>query len=107
MATIIYKVLGQSTPGAMSQSTIVAPSGVDQVDVLSFVACNHSEVLAKYRISVRSAAGEFFLQYQSPIGPNETISTAYQITLGPGDAINVYSTTGTVDFSAFGFIQRP
>ena len=99
-----YKIIAQSNPPA--QSTVVMLTAAGQTDIVSFVICNHSEILAKFRISVTAASGvDYFVQYETPIGPNATIPLTYQITLGAGDIIHVYSTTANVDFSAFGFTQ--
>jgi hypothetical protein len=102
MAT--YKIIAQTSPPAMTLAVMLKATA--QTDIVSFVICNHSEVYAKFRISVKAAAGpDYFVQYDTPIGANATIPLTYQITLGVGDIIHVYSTTSTVDFSAFGFTQ--
>ena len=74
--TVAYKVLGQSTPSAATETTLyTCPSSTQTV--LSYVAvCNRSATPTAYRLGIDvDGAGDDnkdFQHYDTPIGANET-----------------------------------
>lgn len=100
---IKYKILGQKIPAVNNLENLYTVPGGLQGVAASIVVCNNSDRFAQFKIAVNSADGTTFIEYNDNLVANETIAYIYGVTLGSGDSIDVYATTDTVAFSAFGF----
>lgn len=103
-----YKVLGQvatATLGAATEGTLYTAAA--PAIVSSLTICNQAATAATYRIAVRpaadssTAAKHWFVYGATVAGSDSTILTA-GLTLAVGDKIQVYASTNTISFSAFG-----
>lgn len=105
MATA-YKVLGQSTPSATTNTTLyTVPSSTSTV-VSTLVVCNTAASQATYRIAIRPAgeaiATKHYIVYDAALEANSTDTLTLGITLATTDVITVYSSSATMAFGAFG-----
>jgi hypothetical protein len=102
-----YKVLGQSAPGATTDTNLfTVPAGKDVV-VSSLVVANRStSVPASYRIAIRpggaTIANQHYIAFDVPVGVADATTITLGITLSPTDIITVRASTANLTFSAFG-----
>lgn len=104
MATA-YKVLGQSSPSATTETdlyTVAATSAVAS----SVIVCNRSSVLSTFRISIAvgggATANKDYIYYDLPIGANDTFIATIGVTLAATDKVKVYSSNTNLSFSLYG-----
>jgi glucose-6-phosphate dehydrogenase assembly protein OpcA len=105
MATT-YKVLGQSNPGATTATTLyTVPSSTSTV-VSTINVCNQAATGGTFRIAIRPAgavlAAQHYLNYDTQVAANDSISLTIGITLATTDVITVYASSANMSFSAFG-----
>lgn len=105
MATI-YKVLGQLNPAATTASTLYTVPSATSTIISTITICNQAATATSFRIAVRPAgatlAALHYINYDTPLPANDTITATLGITLATTDIITVYAGTATVSFSAFG-----
>jgi len=105
MANVV-KVLGQSTPGAATQTTLYTVPALTSTAVSSIVVCNRSAVATSFRIAVQPAgagiANQMYLYYDVTIAGNDTFVATIGITLATTDVVSVYATLATLSFNLFG-----
>lgn len=101
-----YKTLGQSAPGATTDTTLYTVPASTQSVLSTITVCNRSATAATYRIAVRpdgaSIANQHYLVYDAPIGSNETVALTLGVTLGDTDVLTVRASTANLSFCAFG-----
>ncbi|CAB4123784.1 hypothetical protein UFOVP45_26 [uncultured Caudovirales phage] len=103
---IAYKVLGQSSPAATTQTTLyTAPSATSTV-VSTITVANTNGTAVTVRIAVQPAgatlAAQHYIAYGVSIPANTTTALTLGITLATTDVVSVYASTTGVSFSAFG-----
>lgn len=100
------KVLGQSAPGATTETALYTVPGATTAIVNTLTICNRSATAATFRVSVDVAGGgtanKDYIYYDLPIAGNDTFVATMGITLGAADILNVYASTANLSFSAFG-----
>jgi len=101
-----YKVLGQSTPSATTNTSLyTVPSSTSTV-VSTVTVCNQASTAGTFRIAIRPAgasiASQHYLAYDTPIAANDTIALTLGITLATTDIITIYASSATMSFAAFG-----
>lgn len=104
---ITYKVLGQSNPTANTLTTLyTAPSGASNTVVSTISICNLGSTAATFRVAVRPAgeaiANKHYLNYDTSLPGNDTITATIGITLGATDVVSVNASSSLVAFSLFG-----
>jgi hypothetical protein len=103
---ITYKVLGQSNPSATTATTIYTAPSLTQAVISTITVCNQSATNATYRIAVipsgDTLSAENYVVYDETIIANSTTALTLGITLGAGDFIQVYTSSASVSFNAFG-----
>ncbi len=105
MPTVI-KVLGQEAPGATSEVDLYeVPSGAAAV-ISTITICNRGAPVAYFRISVSiggvSTDDPDYIYFDVPLDPNDTFAATFGVTLGEGDVVRAYSSTGNLTFQIFG-----
>ena len=104
MATA-YKVLGQSSPSATTETTLYTVAATSAV-ASSVIVCNRSSVLSTFRISIAVGGGvtkpEDYIYYDLPIGANDTFIATIGVTLAATDKVKVYSSNTNLSFSLYG-----
>lgn len=105
MATA-YKVLGQSAPGATTDTTLYTCPASTQTVVSTISVCNRDSGSATFRIAVRpsgaSIANQHYVAFDAPIAGNNVIALTLGITLNATDVITVRSSTANLSFNAYG-----
>lgn len=101
-----YKVLGQVAPSATTATDLYTVPAAKSTVVSTIAACNRSTSAITYRVSVRiggaAAANAQYLAYDANLPPNSSDFLTIGLTLGAGDVITVYASSGSASFSAFG-----
>ena len=101
-----YKILGQSKPGAATQTTLYTVPASTQAIVSSLVVCNQSATATSFRINLDVDGGgdesKEYIYYDLPIDGNDTFIATIGATLGSTDLIRCYNTLATCSFTAFG-----
>lgn len=105
MATI-YKVLGQSAPAATTLTTLYTVPLATATVISTLAICNQSATAATFRLAIRVNGAALdvkqYLNYDTPVSGNDTITLTIGMTLAAGDIISIYASTNTLSFSAFG-----
>jgi hypothetical protein len=102
----IYKVLGQSAPGATTDTTLyTVPAATDTI-VSSIVIANRDTSSATFRIAVRPAgaalANQHYIAYDVTVGASDSTVLTLGLTLDATDVITVRASTANLSFSAYG-----
>ena len=104
------KCLGQVAlaVAATEQELYAVPHGSETV-VSSLVICNRTSTDRTFRVSVDvgndNAAGadaKDYVYFDTEVPANDTFIATVGLTVGPGDAINVYGSHAELTFSAWG-----
>ena len=102
----IYKVLGQSSPSATTNTDIYTVGSGKSAVISTITVCNRSASSASYRIAVRvsgaTISNEDYIAYDVPIAANDTTALTLGITLAATDVITVYASTANFSFNIFG-----
>ena len=102
----IVKVLGQSSPGAASLTTLYTSPAATQVVASSLSICNRSATATSFRVAIRPAgaavADEHYLYHDMPLAGNDTFVATIGFTLAATDVVSVYAALATLSFQVFG-----
>ena len=105
MATT-YKVLGQSSPAAATDTALYTVPAATSAVCSTIVVCNRAANAATFRIAVRPAgavlAVQHYLSYDTNINARDSITITIGITLATTDVVTVNASTVTVSFNLFG-----
>ena len=105
MATI-YKVLGQSSPLATTETLLYTVPASSSTVGSSIMVCNWGTSGATFRISISKAGAattnKDYLYYNVPITIGDTFVATIGITLAATDVVRVYATTAYLSFNLFG-----
>jgi len=100
-----YKVLGQLSPAATTQSNIYIVPGATQTVCSTLAICNRG-ASTTIRLAVQPASATItsamYLAYDSILNANDSIYLTLGITLSATDLVSVYANTANVSFSLFG-----
>lgn len=106
MATTNYKVLGQVSASAATDTTLYTVPAATQAVLSSVSICNRSVTAKTYRIAIRpggaSLSNQHYVAYDSSIDGNTTITWVVGFTLGATDVVTVRSSSSDLSFGAFG-----
>lgn len=101
-----YKVLGQSSPSATTNTDIYTVPSAKEAVISTIVICNRAGSAASYRIAVRpngaTIANSHYIAYDITIGANDSTALTMGITVDASDVITVYSSNTNLTFSLFG-----
>lgn len=101
-----FKILGQSSPAATTQTTLYTVPAATQTTISSIVVCNQttSKITFRIRVKIANAADAIgqYLWYDTPVPANQTFVAVMGITLGATDVLTVYANVANVSFNAFG-----
>lgn len=105
MATA-YKVLGQSSPSAETNTSLYTVPASTQSIASTLVICNRGVNFEKYRIAVRvngeAISNKNYIAYDTEIRPNDSMNITIGLTLSAGDIVSVYSSSDLLSFSLYG-----
>ena len=103
---IIYKILGQINPIANSSNTIyTVPVGTNTV-ISTIAVCNQNANSSTFRVAVvpsgNTLSAQHYINYNTFIPANDTITLTIGVTMGAGDFLVANSALPSLSFSAFG-----
>ena len=105
MATV-YKVLGQSSPTATTETALYTVPAATSAVASSVIVCNRSAVLSTFRISIAiggaATTNKDYIYYDLPIGANDTFIATIGVTLATTDVVRVYASNTNLSFSLYG-----
>lgn len=105
MATT-YKVLGQINPTANTATTLYTVPASTQTVVSTISVCNQNSAATTFSIAVQPAgatiAAKHYLNYQTPIPGNDSITITIGLTLGNTDVVSANVGNGNVSIHAYG-----
>jgi hypothetical protein len=101
-----YKVLGQQNPAANTLTTLYTVPSSTQTIVSTVTVCNTSNTYGAFSLAVRvagaSIANTQYINYNTPVPGNDTITITLGITLGNTDVLSCNANTSFISFGAFG-----
>lgn len=104
MATT-YKVLGQSSPSATTNTTLYTVPAATSAVASTLVVCNRG-TSTTFRVAIRPAgatlADEHYIVYDSSVNQYDSVFLTLGITLATTDVVTVYAGAATLSFSLFG-----
>jgi hypothetical protein len=105
MATV-YKVLGQSAPGATTDTDLYTVPASTSAVISTIVVANRSDSVVEYRIAIRPAgatlANQHYIAYDVSVGASDSTTLTLGITLATTDVVTVYAADANLSFSVFG-----
>ena len=103
---IAYKVLGQINPTANTATTVYTVPSLTSTVISTVTVCNQSATPASFKLAVRPAgeaiATKHYINFDTPIPANDTVSLTLGITLAATDVLTANANTSTVSINAFG-----
>ncbi len=103
---LTYKVLGQINPTANTLTTLYTVPAATQTVVSTIAVCNQSNVATAFSLAVQPAgaaiASKHYLNYQTLIPGNDTITLTIGLTLGNTDVISANVGSGNISIHAYG-----
>ena len=102
-----YKVLGQVAPAATTEVNLYTVPVSTQAVVSSIAITNQAASSATFRIAVRpsadaTTAAKHYLVYGTTVGAADTVVLTIGVTLAASDKIQVFGSSATLSFSAYG-----
>jgi glucose-6-phosphate dehydrogenase assembly protein OpcA len=101
-----YKVLGQSAPGAATDTTLYTVPAATSTVVSTINVCNRAATSDTFRIAIRPAgatlANQHYIAFDTLVLANDSITITAGISLAATDVITVRGTTANLSFTAFG-----
>ena len=103
---LAYKVLGQSNPSITTATTLYTVPAATSTIISTLAICNQAATATTFRVAVRPAgstlAALHYLNYDTALPANDTITATLGITMAATDVLTVYAGSATVSFTAFG-----
>ena len=103
---ITYKVLGQINPTAHTATTVYTVPALTSTILSTVTVCNQANTGATFRLAVRPSgetlAAKHFINYDTPVPGNDTVSLTLGITLAATDVLTANANTSTLSFNAYG-----
>jgi glucose-6-phosphate dehydrogenase assembly protein OpcA len=101
-----YKVLGQSAPGATTDTTLyTVPSSTEAV-ISTLIVANRAATAATFRIAIRpngaTLANEHYIAFDVAVGAADSTTLTLGLTLDAADVITVRASTADLTFSVYG-----
>lgn len=104
--TTTYKVLGQINPTANTQTTVYTVPPATQTVVSTIAICNQSNIATTFSVAVQPSGtaltAKHYINYNTPLPGNDTITLTIGITLGTTDVISANAANGNTSISVFG-----
>ena len=103
---ITYKVLGQINPTAHTANTVYTVPALTSTVLSTVTVCNQSANTATFRLAVRPSgetlAAKHYINYDTPVPGNDTVSLTLGITLAATDVLTANANTSSVSINAYG-----
>jgi glucose-6-phosphate dehydrogenase assembly protein OpcA len=102
----VYKILGQSSPSATTETTLYTVPSAKSTVVSSISICNRSSGQTTFRVSISqggsATANKDYLYYDVTLAGNDTFIATIGVTLATTDVVRVYSGNTSLSFQLFG-----
>lgn len=103
---ITYKVLGQSSPNATTETAIYTVPADTSAVASTLTVCNRGGTATTFRVSVAvgggATANKDYLYYDLTISANDTFTATIGMALAATDKVKVYAGNGNLSFNLFG-----
>ena len=103
---VSYKVLGQSAPGATTDTTLYTVPTSTEAVISTLVVANRATSAATYRIAIRpngaTLANEHYIAYDVTVGAGDSTTLTLGLTLDAADVVTVRASTADLSFNVFG-----
>ena len=100
-----YKVLGQSIPAAVTNTTLYTCASANGAVASTLAICNQS-TSTNARVAIRPAGAALtssqYIVYDAVVNANDTMFLTLGIALANTDVVTVYAGTASVSFNLFG-----
>jgi hypothetical protein len=104
--TTTYKVLGQINPTANTLTTVYTVPAATQTVISTIAVCNQNANATTFSIAVQPSGASIlpkhYINYNTPLPGNDTITLTLGMTLGNTDVLSANAGIGSVSISAFG-----
>lgn len=104
--TTTYKVLGQINPTANTATTLYTVPAATQTVVSTISVCNQANTATTFSLAVQPAGASLvakhYINYQTLVPGNDTITLTIGMTLGNTDVISANVGSSTVSIHAYG-----
>lgn len=101
-----YKVLGQIAPNAASAVPLYTVPSATEVVLSTISVCNFGSASSTFRVAIRpngeSLSFKNYLIYNGALGGFDTALFTFGGSMDSSDVLEVYSTSGSFSFGAFG-----
>jgi len=101
-----YKILGQVNTAVDTLTTLYTVPVATSTIISTLAVCNQANTASTYSIAIRPAGAAIgsrhYINYNTTVPANDTVTLAMGITLGATDVITVSSNSVLVSFLAFG-----
>jgi len=105
MATT-YKILGQVNTAVDTLTTLYSVPVATSTIISTLAVCNQNNTASTFQIAIRPAGAtidpKHYINYNTTVPANDTVTLAIGITLAATDVITVSASSTTVSFLAFG-----
>jgi len=102
----VRKILGQINPAATTAEILYQVPTSKSAVTSTINVCNQGSSSATYRLSVRPStitlAALHYLAYDVTLAANDSIAITIGACMSAADVLEVYASTATMSFSAFG-----
>lgn len=103
---LIYKVLGQSAPSAITETDLYTVPAATSAVASSIIVCNRGTTQATFRVSISvggaATANKDYIYYDLLIAGNDTFIATIGVTLATTDKVRVYASSANFSFSLYG-----
>ena len=101
-----YKVLGQSSPSAITNTNLYTVPTGKQAVISTIMVANRAAAAASYRLAVRpdgnALASQHYIAYDVTIGANDSTALTIGLSLGADDVLTAYASSASLSFGVFG-----
>jgi hypothetical protein len=101
-----YKILGQSSPLATTETILYTVPAATSAVCSSISICNRGATQTSFRVSISQGGGatanKDYLYYDVTLAGNDTFIATIGISLATTDVVRVYSGNASLSFQLFG-----
>ena len=102
----VYKILGQSSPSATTETTLYSVPASTSTVCSSLSVCNRGSVQTTFRISLSQSgaatSSKDYMYYDVTLAANDTFIATIGVTLATTDVIRVYAGNANLSFQVYG-----
>jgi hypothetical protein len=101
-----YKVLGQSAPGAGSNTDVYTVPATTEAVISTVIIANRGASAGTFRLAVRpngaAIANQHYIAYDVAIGANDSTTMTLGLTLDAADVVTAYCSSADMSVNIFG-----